>query len=330
MVRHPLHERVHRGRVLVSELIGRFVGVGALEELRAGRSGRATLDLVMRAGARAVRGFPPPEGYGAWSDDAVADEMGELFSRRPHLLTRALAAGVEDDDALEAYLVTSIGNALKDQAKSTDVGKLRRRFVNVLGPDERFVRSTAAGEAWALTEFTGNVWSGDLVTLRAAAGSVRGVFIEKLNEGGPTPAPVRHALVQVAAAVLTAARGAVSAQDLAQVVFERFFPGEPEMVWLDAPCGERVADPRPVPESRVLAGAAAHAVWTLLNAQETALVPRLGETPTKRVGVLPGAGPEETEAIAGAVIEKIRLAVIDKAEAADVVLALRDLCSGGP
>jgi hypothetical protein len=303
--------------------------VGALDEVQAGEPGRATLDLVMRAGTRAVRDFPPREGYGRWSEDAVADEMGELFSRKPHLLTKALEADVQTDDALEAYLVTSIGNAMKDQAKSTDVGKLRRRFVNVLGSDDRFVRSTSVGETWVLTVFIGNAWSGDLAPLRAAAGAVRGVFIEKLNPSGPTPAVVCAALVQVAAAVLSEARGAVSAQDLARVVFDRFFPSDSTTVWLDAPGGEHLADPRPSPDSRVLSEAAAHVVWARLDPRERALVPCLGESPADRVGVLPGVGPVETESIAAAVVEKVRLAVFDDAEAVDVVLALRDLCLDG-
>src|SRR5262245_42100940 len=66
--------------------------------------------------------------------------------------------------------MVAIKHHLMDLAKSTDVGKRRRRFVNVLGYDERFIRSTEAGEAWALAGFDGQVWSGDLAVLLLVRG----------------------------------------------------------------------------------------------------------------------------------------------------------------
>lgn len=305
-------------------------GVSALEELKAGKPGSATLALVMRAAGRAVRVFPPREGYGEWTQDAIAEEVSALFERRPHLLTKALIAGVDSDEKFDAYLGTVVANALKDQAKGTDVGKLRRRFVNVLGSDERFVHSAAAGETWVLAGFEGNAWTGDLVPLRRAAAKVRGVFIEKLNPAGPTPAPVRDALRTVAAAVLGEARAAVLAQDLAHVVLERFFPSGHSTRYLDAPGGESVADQRPGPEWAVSTDAAARAVFAQLDDYERALLPHLGEAPQERLGRLEGVGPRETEAIAAALTTKIAQAVADDAEADQVVLALFDLCREAP
>lgn len=297
----------------------------ALEELKAGKPGPATLALVVRAASRAVRAFPPREGYGRWTEDAVAEEVSVVFEQRPYLLTKALTAGVDSDEKLEAYLRTAVANAMKDQAKSTDVGKLRRRLVNVLGSDERFVHSTAAGETWVLAEFEGRAWTGDLVPLRRAAARVRGVFIDKLNPAGPTPGPVRDALRAVAAAVLREARAAVLAQDLAHVVFDRFFPSGHPTLYLDAPGGHTIADPRPGPESAVSTAAAARALFAALDEHEKALLPHLGQTPQTRRGRLPGVGPRETEAIADALTAKIAQAVVDDTEAEQVVLALLDL-----
>lgn len=304
--------------------------MGALNEIRAGVPGQATLAIVQRAAGRAVRGFPPPEGYGEWSKEAVAEEVGELFERKPALLTKALTAGVENDERLEAYLVRVFDNALKDKAKSTDIGKLRRRFENVLGSDERFIRSEAAGETWVLAEFEGSVWSGDLAALRLAAAAVRGVFIEKLNPAGPTPVSVRDALRTIAAAVLGEARGAVLAQDLARVVFERFFASGQSVVYLDAPRGENIVDQRPRPEAGMLAESAARAVFANLDHKEKALLPHLGTTPEERLGLLEGVGPHEIEAIAEALRVKLAQAVVDDAEADKVVLALLGLCRDEP
>ncbi len=135
--------------------------MGALDEIRAGVPGQATLAVVLRAAGKASRRFPPPEGYGAWSADAIAEEVGQMFEREPYLLTKVLVAGVDNDGGLEAYLVSVFGNALKDKAKSTDIGKLRRRFINVLGSDGRFIHWQAADETWALAESEGSSWSGE-------------------------------------------------------------------------------------------------------------------------------------------------------------------------
>lgn len=299
--------------------------MSALEELRAGIPGPATLALVMRAASRALRAFPPREGYGGWTEDAVAEEVSVVFEQRPFLLSKALIAGVDSEEKLEAYLRTAVANAMKDQAKSTDVGKLRRRLVNVLGSDDRFVHSTAAGESWVLAGFEGRAWTGDLVPLQRAAARMRGVFIEKLNPAGPTPAPVRDALQAVAATVLAEARAAVLAQDLAHVVFDRLFPSGHPMHYLDAPGGHTITDPRPGPESAVSTAAAARALFATLDDHERALLPHLGQTPLSRRGRLPGVGPRETEAIADALTTKIAQAVVDDAEAEQVVLALLDL-----
>lgn len=304
--------------------------MSALDEIWSGHPGRSTFELVISAGARVVGAFPPPDGYGGWSRDAIAEEVNALFVAKPHVLTMALEAGVADDDALEAYVMAAIKHHLIDQAKGTDVGKLRRRFVNVLAEDPRFVHSTMAGETWVLAEFDGAVRSGELRALHAAAARVRGVFIERLNKAGPTPGPVADALRTVTAAVLAEARGAVTAQDLARVVFDRFFPAGEPTVYLDAPRSEQIADTAPGPEAKTLANAAARALFTTLGEKEKALLPHLGKAPEERAGLLEDTGPHETEALAAAVAAKIRAAVQDDTDADDVVLALRDMCRNAP
>lgn len=244
----------------------------AIDEVRASAPGEATRDLVMRAGARAVGDFPRPEGYGSWTSDAIAETVAALFEAKPFLLTEALEAGVADDDALEAYVMVALKHHLIDEAKGTDVGRLRRRFVKVLGEDNRFVRSTAAGETWMLAEFKGRTSSDELEVLRAAAARVRGVYIEKLNKGGRTREPVADALRTVAAAVLAAAGGTVSAQDLARVVFERFFPGDEALEYIDEPGAEDVADSWQGPDFEVLIDATARSVFSSLTVKEKALL----------------------------------------------------------
>jgi hypothetical protein len=335
---------IREGRVPVGVFVpatdgGRGVGAGgegcglsAIEEILAGRPGELTLAVVMRAGARVVGDFPPPESFGAWTRDAIEVAVGSLFEAKPHLLAKALVAGVADDDALEAFVLVALKRHLIDEAKSTEVGKMRSRFVNVLGRDARFVFVESPVDSWALTEFAQSVWSDDLDVLRAAANRVRGVYIVELNKSGPTPKKVAEALRAVAAAALSEARGAVPAQDLARVVLERFFPGEQPIEYLDEPSrdGDEFADQEPGPDFGVLVGDAAASVYAGLSSKERALVPHLGKTPAERLGVLEDTGPMETEALAASVLEKIRRAVRNDNEGEQVALALLNLCREQP
>lgn len=317
---------------------GKACDVSAIDEIRAGRPGGATMAVSRRAGARVVGDFPPPEGFGSWTSDAIDVVLGSLFEAKPHLLTKALIAGVADDDALEAFVLVALRRHLIDEAKSTEVGKMRRRFANVLGKDPRFVFLDSPVDLWALVEYAHTLWSDDLDVLRAAAARVRGVYIVELNRAGRTPKAVADALRAVAAEVLTEARGAVPAQDLARVVLERFFPGEQPLAYLDEPGrGEiDIADTDAAPDAEpdvdfdVSVEAAAEVVYASLSPKERALMPHLGEVPEDRAGVLEDTGPAETEALAASVLERIRRAVADDADGEQVVRALLKLCRERP
>jgi len=311
---------------------GEVCSVSAIDEVRAGRPGIATMAVVMRAAARVAGDFPPPQGFRSWTRDAIAQVVGSLFLAKPHLLTKALASGVADDDALEAFMLVASKRHLIDEAKKTEVGKMRRRFQNVLGKDPRFVFLKSTVDSWALVEFADSVWSDDLDVLRAAAARVRGVYIVELNKGGPTPKKVADPLREVAAAVLAEACGAVPAQELARVVLERFFPAEQPLEYLDEPGRdeEEFADETPGPDFEVLIASAAQSVFASLSVKERALVPHLGKTTTERVGVLKDTSCRETEALVASLTEKIRRVVRDDGEAEQVVLTLLDLCRERP
>src|SRR5688572_14682816 len=57
----------------------------ALAELREGQIGAAALELLRQLGRQCTRSprtnFPPPEGYGCWSDDAVDHLLADMFAR---------------------------------------------------------------------------------------------------------------------------------------------------------------------------------------------------------------------------------------------------------
>ena len=186
------------------------------ELLETGRPGPLTVALLLRLGRQVGRRstFPAPDGHDIWSDDAVVDLIGAMFVEKPQLVVGCVVKA-HDDASLERLLLVAIRNWLKDQAKATEVGKLRRRLENVLGGDPRFVSIKTGQDRWALTEHGSKGWQGDIDQLHAAAHRVRGVQITtRWNTSGPTPRRTKDALIAVAYGVLSEAGGSVSAQDL--------------------------------------------------------------------------------------------------------------------
>jgi hypothetical protein len=109
-----------------------------------------------------------------------------MFVEEPQLVV-GCALKAHDDASLERLLLGAIKNWLIDQAKATEVGKLRRRVQNVLSEDARFVSSKCGQLRWALTDNASTVWQGEIDRPCAAARGVHGVQITRWNTSGPTP-----------------------------------------------------------------------------------------------------------------------------------------------
>lgn len=156
----------------------------ALAELRNGVVDVAVVELLQRLGHQCTRSsrtnFPPPEGYDWWSDDAVGHLLADMFARpnagnpdEGHKFVLNCYARATDAPSLERLLLRAIENFLKDQARGTEHGKLRRRLTKLLRHDERF--SSYADDRWGLAGGAAQPWQGDLATLEWAAFAVRGV-----------------------------------------------------------------------------------------------------------------------------------------------------------
>jgi hypothetical protein len=192
----------------------------ALVELRDGRIGLAALKLLRRLGRQctrsARRNFPPPEGYDRWSDDTVDDLLADFFARPDadnpdecHKFVLDCYARSTDVPSLERLLLAAIENFLKDEAKKTERGKLRRRLIGLLRKDARFTE--CAGDRWGLAGGSREPWQGDLAALERAAFAVRGVELPSWNHAGPTPQATVSALPKTAAGVGAGDGGAASA-----------------------------------------------------------------------------------------------------------------------
>ncbi len=183
------------------------------------------LALLRRLAGQVTRtsSYPPPQGFRGWTDDAVDDLLVQMIDKKGGVafLLGALAS-VDSQGSAERYLLATVDNFLKDQAKSTAHGRLRSRLETVLGQDARFEAVSRPVRGWRLAGAADGWWQGDLTALDRVALRVRGVSIPSWNKAGPTPRPAREALTTVAVAVLTAAAAAVRAEDLARVLLERF------------------------------------------------------------------------------------------------------------
>ena len=183
------------------------------------------LQLLRRVAAQAARtsSFPPPPDCGQWSDDAVDELLNEMIIKKGGVtfLLEALTA-VDKQGSAERYLLRTVQNFLKDQAKATAHGKLRSRLDTVLGKEPRFELVTSPERGWRLAGGPEDWWQGDRTVLHEVALRVRGVSIASWNTSGPTPRPAHEALITVAVAVLTEAGSVVRAEDLAKVLLDRF------------------------------------------------------------------------------------------------------------
>ena len=283
------------------------------------------VELLHRLAAQVTRtrSFRPPAGYSWWSDDAIDELLAEMVDKKngvAFLIETLIAA--DDQGSAERYLLTTIENFLKDQAKATPHGKLRNRLDTILGQDQRFEAESVPVRGWRLAGETTEWWQGDVTDLERVAFAVRGVCIRSWNTSGPTPAAARTPLTTVAVAVLAAAGGTVRAEDLARVLLARFrFAIAPETAeeFLTGDSAERHSLDGSGPES-ALTSITADELWMVLTPDQRAIVPYLTE-PTAAVEAL-GIGRKEAKARIAQVMDIVRLATVDDPHAEQVVTAL--------
>lgn len=312
------------------------MATGAYEELsRTGRLGPESFELLLRLvhQVRRSSGFPPPEGYAQWNDDAAYEVITAMLAREgagQHFVTGCFAQAF-DQASLERLFLASIKNFLIDEAKKTPRGKLRRRIARLMSEDASFHQVPGAPPRWALSEYPADaMWQGDLDDLIAEAWRVRGVGITRWNHSGPTPKATAHALVAVLVQVLRHARGAVREEDLAKVLQDRFAllaPARFASLYAD---NGALADPTAttgaVAEADPAgAGGVAGDIWQQLTTNERLLLPSLDEDAHHAAQLLE-VGREQAGAVLAGLKEKLRLALADDGEQAAVMRALLKRC----
>ena len=306
----------------------------ALVELRDGHIGVAALELLRRLGRQCTRSprtnFPPPEGYEQWSNDAVDHLLADMFARQDadnpdecHKFVLDCYARSTDGPSLERLLLAAIENFLKDEAKKTERGKLRRRLAGLLQKDPRVAK--CVGDRWGLVGGSPDPWQGDPAVLEQAAFAVRGVELSSWNHAGPTPRATVSALLTITEAVLVAAHGSVRTEELARVLQTRFrLLRVPYLVSLDDDT-TGLAD---LPDCEGLGEVSLRAqqFFDGMTESERRVLPYLAEP--QRWSALLDVGPTVAAATGQSLIEKVRLATVDDSDHEEVVVELVRLCDG--
>ncbi|MFF4764122.1 hypothetical protein [Streptomyces sp. NPDC001292] len=311
---------------------------GAYEELsQTGKLGPETFELLQRLvhQVRRSSGFPPPEGYQEWSDDAAYDVITAMLTREgagQRFVTSCFVQAA-DEASLERLFLASIKNFLIDEAKKTPRGKLRRRIARLMGADASFRRAPGSPPRWMLSEHPeGAVWQGDLDDLVAEAWRVRGVGITRWNHSGPTPAQTVQALMVILTQILRHARGAVREEDLAKVLesrFELLAPARFTPLYADEGAPADPVEAAAAEADAAAAGGGAADIWQRLTANERQLLPYLDEDAHHAAQLLE-IGPAQAEAVLAGLKEKLRLALSDDSDRTAVMGALLRRCADPP
>lgn len=259
-----------------------------------------------------AKSFRAGEGHTKWTREAVDEFVIDLFEKKGKSILLTLLEKATTEGHFERAILLTVERHLIDQAKKTETGKLRRRLVAVLGEDSRFVHVTEPPpERWALDGEPTEMWQGDVGELQKAADRVTGVAVESWNEAGQTAAPVRHALQTVAAAVISWAGRAVRAQDLAQLLRERFALIAPLKAYsLDLVGTERepAAPSLSGPEDTMVVKDTVERAWECLTDDERRVLPHM-DRPERSWAKELGYRPRVAALLVESVKEKVQFAV---------------------
>lgn len=282
-----------------------------------GTEGVSLLYRTVAAVARFDR-YPPPDGYQAWTNDAVT-EIAHDFLVGPRASERLvqLAVLAVDDAGFDRLLEASVRNFFRSRARATARGKLYRRLQSLLEEDDRFVAAAATvGPSWSLRDGPAEPWVGRIDALLTVAASV--------------PVPLtggehsrRDALREMCLRVLGTAEGAILLDDLVFVAGWRLGLS-PAPLTLDTDSIEPAAAVDVASESA--ADLDAHALFGLLTDRERLLLLVLDE-PVREAAEFVGVSKSTAAEAANRLRHKLRSLVPDENELLGVLRPLTALAS---
>lgn len=313
--------------------------MGAYEELAAqGRAGEETRALLQQVVWDVVhrRGFLAPRPHQGWSW-TVAGYVArqELEAFRTGFLMAAWTRAT-DDETLTRVLTDEVERALEDRATGWSYVDLRERLDDAvltldpsLGQDEGDEGFPAM---WWVPDAAPTTWRAGPADLDRVAARLEGVPVERRASGDRAALATEATLFRLGTTVLEAVGERVLLDDLAFLVHQRL-SGRPRRerkpVLTDRFADGATGPLEDGPESGVLVLDAAEELWRGLTPLERTLVPHLGQPPHE-LAHASGVGEDEVAPVALGLVERLRRASQDDEHAADVLVALRTLCTQRP
>ncbi|WP_127782446.1 hypothetical protein [Rhodococcus sp. X156] len=300
-----------------------------------GRCGPATLALLHRlvSEVTAARTGVTADSSLPSSSAEVERVLAGLLDRRNAGFLLTCWAQAHDEASLERVFRTAITNRLDDQAHAwTQAGVQLRRAESLLPLDARFTRRVSPGGD-VLVGLAGgpeDTWQGEVDDLERAAVAVLGAddiasAAHATHQASATTDLVRAVLH----GILTAAGGPVPAGKLLTVLRRRFpLPPAKAPKPVLVPSVDTGAT-LPGPEAGVLARDAADEIWQSLSPLDRALVPHLGQPPAE-LATVAGSSPEQAQAAATDLADRLREACRDDELAFEVLARVRQLCTERP
>lgn len=196
--------------------------MSALEELQSQEIGDEFLALLQRTvGAVARTGlYPGPGGRDHWDADAVRATVADFLASKqtPRRLTD-LRTHCRTEQGLKARLQRTVRNFLADNGRRTPVGRLVRRFNEVLTAETGFERD---GAHWRLA---GTATEPSVVEFDRLANVVAAIEVVVppawLKGDRKSPEIDKASVIRVARTALDAAGGPLRPADLAQLAAKR-------------------------------------------------------------------------------------------------------------
>lgn len=282
-----------------------------------------------------ARNFPPPEGHGVWTLDAIMETAHEFLTspNAPKRLTQ-LALTAFDDDSFARLLGTAVANYLRSQGRTTAVGRIVVRLKDILTNEFGFTvvpdGVPGAGNVTLREHAEGDgpdgnlVWNGDTSGLLSAAYSVADVNVVRWRSDSRREPPLADApsLRAVSTAVLSAAGGSMRFSDLAVVVGRRFGLGPVAAVTATDELDSLATASAGADLSAVQAAAAD--LVAELTPRQVAVLAWLGE-PVRVIADQTGLAKSTVGWVSTRLRESLMTRLRDEPDGEDVLIAAREL-----
>ncbi|GAA1458796.1 hypothetical protein GCM10009619_17440 [Williamsia maris] len=295
---------------------------------RLGGEGAQLLYETVRLASVAYR-FPPPDGHAYWEEgdiQAAAHEFlqGERGARR--LLD--LAVRSVDGPSFSRLLTAAVRNFLRDQARSTELGKLIVRLKSVLRDESEFVEIPRSGEAlWTTRGGDSDPSVTSPAALAAVTRHVEVVVPKWTSETRDAPLADRDSLIRLIRAVLEAAAGSLDAIEIAHALAARLELRRAPLT-LDLDGGRGYSEPVAVdgdPASATVSAVRATEIFQGLSDRERIIVATV-EDSIRDLGALIGTGKSQAAHLRQRLFERMAGELRDDDQPEETVGTLIVLC----